>query len=358
MFKDYILVFFIAFCLSFLLTPLVKLASRKMGWLDYPNWRKMNKDPVPLMGGLAIYIGFVISLLSVMFKNPFRDNLYKFWGLLAGSFIIVLIGFVDDVNGLSARRKLFYQITASAIAVLMGYAIFKVTNPLGESFSVSSFISFGISLFWIVGFINAINLIDGLDGLAAGVSAIISASLFFAAVRSNSPIVAILAIALAGSILGFLPFNFYPAKIFMGDTGSMFLGFVLALISMEGTYKGATFITMMIPIVAMGVPVVDTGLSIIRRLIKGNGIFKADKEHIHHKLLVREGSPREAVVILYFLTACFGMIAIALSRLQGIAALFALIITAILTLRWIVNSGFMDFLEEKKGADHQKARHS
>lgn len=358
MLKEYIITFFIAFCFSFLLTPLVRLVSLKMGWLDYPSWRKMNKKPIPLMGGLAIYIGFAISLLFVIFKEPFRINLHRFSGLLAGSFIIVLVGFVDDIRGLSARRKLFYQIVASTIVVFMGYAIFKVTNPLGHPFSVPASIGFGLSIFWIVGFTNAVNLMDGLDGLAAGVSAIIAASLFFAGVRTNSPMVAILAIALAGSTLGFLPFNFYPAKIFMGDTGSMFLGFVLALISMEGTYKGATFVTMMIPIVAMGVPVVDTVLSITRRLIKGNGVFKADKEHIHHKLLFREGSQKEAVVTLYFLTACFGMIAIALSRLQGIWAFFALIITAILTLRWIVNSGFIDFLEEKQGARHEKARHS
>ena len=313
---------------------------------------------MPLMGGLAIYTGFAISLLFVIFKEPFRIDLDKFWGLLAGSLIIILIGFVDDVKGLSARRKLFYQIAASTMVVFRGYAIVKVTSPSGHPFSVPIFVGFGLSIFWIVGFTNAVNLMDGLDGLAAGVSAIIAASLFFAAVRTNSPTVAILAIALAGSTLGFLPFNFYPAKIFMGDTGSMFLGFVLALISMEGAYKGATFITMMIPIVAMGVPVVDMGLSIIRRLIKGNGVFKADKEHIHHKLLFREGSQKEAVVILYFLTTCFGMIAIALSRLQGLWAFSALIITAILTLRWIVNSGFIDFLEEKQRAKHEKAGRS
>lgn len=350
MFKYYISTFLIAAIVSFLLTPLIRRISLFMGWLDKPNWRKVNKKPMPLMGGLAIYIGFAISLLFVIFKEPFRMNLHRFLGLLAGSFIIVLVGFVDDVRGLSARRKLFYQIVASAMVVFMGYAIFKVTNPFGQSFSIPAFVGFALSIFWIVGFTNAVNLMDGLDGLATGVSAIIAASLFFAGVRNNSPIVAILAIALAGSTLGFLPYNFYPAKIFMGDTGSMFLGFVLALITIEGAYKGATFVTLMIPIIAMGVPVVDTALSILRRLIKGNGIngiFKADKEHIHHKLLFREGSQREAVVILYFLTASFGMIAIALSRMQGIWAFLAIAVTALLTLRWIMNSGFIDFLEEK-----------
>jgi UDP-GlcNAc:undecaprenyl-phosphate GlcNAc-1-phosphate transferase len=319
-----------------------------MGWLDKPNWRKVNKKPMPLVGGLAIYLGFIVACALVLPKSPVAVNNEKLLGFLAGSFIILLVGITDDIKGLSARRKLFYQMAAALLAYISGYSIIKVSNILGGAFHAPAIISMTLTVIWIIGFTNAINLMDGLDGLAAGVSAIIAASLFFAGIRSNNIIVSLLAIGIAGSTLGFLPYNFYPAKIFMGDTGSMFLGFALSLISIEAAHKGATFVTLLIPIIAMGVPTVDTGLSIIRRLIKGNGVFKADKEHIHHKLLVREGAQRPAVITLYLLTGSFGLIAIALSRMTGIWAAFAIIITAILTLRWIFNAGFLDIPQNQK----------
>jgi len=349
MYKYYITTFIIAACASFLLTPLVRRISLRRGWLDRPNWRKINKKPMPLLGGLALYIGFAVSLLFVIFKEPFRQNSDKFFGFLASSFIIVLIGIADDTKGLTPRRKLFYQIAASAMAVICGYAILKISNPLGGYFHAPILIAFGLSIFWMVGFTNAVNLMDGLDGLAAGVSSIIAVTLFFASLKINNSTTALLSVALAGSSLGFLRHNFYPAKIFMGDTGSMFLGFALALISIEGAYKGVTFITVLIPIIAMAVPFVDTALAILRRLLNGNSVFKADKEHIHHKLLIREGTQRKAVLTLYFLTISFGLIAIALSGMKGVWAFFAILITAILTLRWIINAGLVDFIRKING---------
>ncbi|MDP2923099.1 MAG: MraY family glycosyltransferase [Candidatus Omnitrophota bacterium] len=350
MYRYYILTFLIACGVSLLLTPLVRRLSLRMGWLDKPNWRKINKKPMPLVGGLALYIGFAVSLLFVIFQEPFRQNSDKFFGFLASSFIIVLIGIADDTKGLTPRRKLFYQIVASTIAVMCGYTIFKVSNPLGAGyFHIPILLAVGLTIVWIVGFTNAVNLMDGLDGLAAGVTTIIATSLFFSTVKGNNPTAALLSIALAGSCLGFLRHNFYPAKIFMGDTGSMFLGFALALISIEGAYKGATLVTLIIPIIAMGVPLADTALSILRRLISGNSVFNADKEHIHHKLLIREGTQRKAVLTLYFLTISFGLIAIALSGMKGVWAFFAILITAILTLRWIINAGLVDFIRKING---------
>lgn len=346
MYKYYLATFLIAAGITYLLTPLVRRLSLRMGWLDKPNWRKINRKPMPLLGGVAIYLGFVISMLLLISKTPFTYSAHKLLGLLGSSLIIFLVGIEDDTKGLTPRRKLFYQVIAAAIAFLFGFEIIKVSHPFGGVFQIPILISMAITVFWIVGFTNAVNLMDGLDGLASGVVAIIAGSLFFASLRGNNPIAAILSIGLAGSALGFLPYNFYPAKIFMGDTGSMFLGFILALVSIEGAYKGATFVTFFIPIIAMGVPVVDTWLAIFRRLVKGNGVFHADKEHVHHKLLFREGSQREAVITLYFLTACFGSIAIALSRMGGVWAFFAIVITAILTLRWAINSDFFDFIKE------------
>lgn len=343
MLKYFITLFSVAFGISFLLTPLLRRLSIKMNWVDKPNWRKINKKPMPLLGGLAIYCGFVASLLLFSFKGPFTANTYKLLGLLGGSFIIILIGIEDDIKGLTPRRKLFYQIMAALIAYLYGFTILKVTHPLGGSFYLPVIAGMLLTLFWIVGFTNAINLLDGLDGLAAGVVAIIAGSLFFSGIRSANLTVAILSLVLSASALGFLPYNFYPARIFMGDTGAMFLGFTLALISIEGTNKGSIFVTLSLPIIAMGVPVIDTFISIVRRLIKGNGVFQADKEHMHHKLLFSEGSQREAVVTLYFLTACFGLIAIALSRMSEVWAFIAIIITAIITLRWLINFNIIEF---------------
>jgi len=354
MIKYYVAIFLIAWIISFSLTPLMRRLSLRMNWVDKPNWRKINRKPMPLLGGIAIYAGFIISILFIVSRPGFHTNTTKFLGLIGSSFVIVLVGIADDIKGLTPRRKLFYQIAASIIASTCGYAILRVTQPFGGSFYTPILISMVLTIFWIVGFTNAINLLDGLDGLAAGVVTIIAGSLFFAGLKNNNPIVAILSIGVVGSTLGFLPYNFYPAKIFMGDAGSMFLGFALSLISIEGAYKGATFVTLSIPIIAMGVPVIDTGLSILRRLIKGNGVFKADKEHIHHKLLFREGSQREAAVILYFLTASFGLIAIALSGMKGIWAFFAIFITAVLTLRWIANSGLFDFMKPEAKTNSQE----
>ena len=349
MISAYIIAFLIAAIVSCGLTPLVRRMSLCHGWVDKPSSRKMNKKPMPTIGGLAIYLGFVAAIAFLMFKEPFSQEMGKFLGVLAGGLIIILIGIQDDIKGLTPRRKLFYQISAAMIASTFGYAIFKARTPMGETVHMPALISMGVTIFWIVGITNAVNLLDGLDGLAAGIVAIIAGSLFFAAAKSGNPVTAILAIALMGSCLGFLPHNFYPAKIFMGDTGSMFLGMSLALISIEGAQKSSTLITLLIPIIAMGVPVMDTGLSILRRLVKGNGVFKADKEHIHHKLVFINGSQREAVLRLYFLTLCFGVIAISLTGIQGVWTFVALVVTAMLTLRWVVNHGVLDFVDEHEG---------
>jgi len=348
MFKNYIPAFLLAGGITFVLTPLVRLLSLKMGWLDKPNWRKLNKKPMPLLGGIAIYSGFLVSMLVVILKEPFLSDARRLFGVLGCAFIIVLAGIVDDIKGLTAFRKLSCQIIAATIVSLFGFTIMKVSNPLGGSFYISAIESMVLTIFWIVGFTNAINLIDGLDGLSSGVVAIISGTLFFMAIKTNNHVAAILAITICGSSLGFLPHNFYPAKIFMGDTGSMLLGFILSLISMESTQKGTTFLTFFIPVIAMGIPFIDTALSIVRRFVNGQKIFAADKEHIHHLLLAYEGTQKEAVTRLYFLTFCFGLIAIGLSGMQGIFAIFCLIIFLIVTARMLKRFGFLEFLNKNK----------
>lgn len=349
MFKFYIIIFTISVLVSLLVTPLVRRASVRMGFLDRPNRRKVNKQPVPLLGGLAIYAAFIAAMVFFAFtRSPVLD-MQKFIGMIGGSFIVVLAGIEDDIRGLSPKRKLFYQATAAMIAYLFGYSIIKLTMPFGGAFHLPDILGMGLTVLWIVGFINAVNLLDGLDGLSAGVVGIVAISLFFAAVRSDNPVMAVLSIGIAASVLGFLPYNFYPAKIFMGDTGSMFLGFILALITIECAYKGATFITLSLPVVAMGVPVADTALSIIRRVLSRKKVFTADKEHIHHKLMFMEGSQKKAVLTLYLMTAYLGLISIALSRMEGVWGFAAVSITIVLVLRCLVNLGIinMRFAKDK-----------
>jgi UDP-GlcNAc:undecaprenyl-phosphate GlcNAc-1-phosphate transferase len=353
MFKTYLFIFLIAFGISYLLTPLIRILSLKMGWLDKPNYRKINTKPMPLLGGLAIFISYASALLIFHALRPNFMLPLKFWGLLSSCSIIVMAGLVDDIFYLSPRRKLFYQVCAAMIAYAYGFNIILVSGPIGGHFQVSMFLSFFLTVFWIVGFTNAVNLLDGLDGLAAGVSGIVSMTLFFAGIKGHNPIIAILSIPLAGSALGFLRHNFYPAKIFMGDTGSMFLGFTLALISIEGSYKGSTFFAIFIPIIAMGLPFVDTGLSILRRILSGKKIFTADKEHVHHKLLMIEGHQKKAVLTLYMLTISFGLIAVALTGMRGIWAFSAIVITGILTIQWAKSFGLFDFFN-KKPQDEKK----
>ena len=356
MFKISVFSFLVSATVAFLLTPVVRLISLKMGWLDKPNWRKMNKKPMPLLGGVAIYLGFLISILLLIHQKPFVSEIHRFIGILLGSLIIVLAGIFDDIKGLSALKKLFFQITAAVTVYLFGFTIVKISTPLGGTFHLPEIASMALTVIWIVGFTNAVNLLDGLDGLSAGVVAIISGSLFFAAIKAQNPIMAILCITICGSTLGFLPYNFYPAKIFMGDSGSLLLGFILSIISIEGAYKGATFTTMLVPVIAMAIPFIDTGLAIIRRLLSGREIMKADKEHIHHRLLFREGSQKKAVLTLYGLTLSFGLIAVALSGMKGIWAFFAILITILLTLRWLKNSKLLDFerIESQSEEDNEK----
>ncbi len=347
MHKNYLLAFLTAGGISWGLTPLIRRLSLKMHWLDKPNWRKMNKKPMPLLGGLAIYLGFLISLFLFIHQEPFNQEATRFTGIIIGSLIIVLAGAIDDLKGLTAVVKLLFQIAAAVTVYIFGFTIIKISTPFGGAWHIPEIVGMGLTVFWIVGFINAVNLLDGLDGLASGVVAIISGCLFFTAIKTDSPVAAILSVAICGSALGFLPHNFYPAKVFMGDSGSMLLGFILAIISMRVTYKGATFTALLIPVIAMAIPFLDTSLAIIRRVLSGKGIMKADKEHIHHRLLFREGSQKKAVLTLYWLTLSFGLISVALSGMKGIWAYSAIFVTVLLTLRWLKNSKLLEFEREK-----------
>jgi len=301
-----LLCFVIAFLLSYVSVPLVRVLAFKCGAVDVPkDSRRMHKTPIPRMGGLAIFFGFIVSYLC------FADTIEpKHLGILAGALILVCTGIIDDRRPLRAMTKLVFQLIAALIPVLMGLRIDFLTNPIifleNATFNIS-FLSIPITIIWIVGLTNALNLIDGLDGLAAGISTIASVSLIVVCVIFGSTNSLIPLIAIAGATIGFLPYNINPAKIFMGDTGALFLGYMLATLSVDGFFKSFAAISFIIPLIVLGLPLFDTSFAIFRRLLNGQPIMKPDRSHLHHKLVDAGFSQRQAVGILCTISGLFSL---------------------------------------------------
>lgn len=307
--QTYLVAFTVALAVAYFTTPWVKNMAIKAGALDAPDARKVHVKPIPRLGGLAIYLGFVLAVLASMHVNR------EIMGLLLGGTVILMVGIIDDMFQLSAKVKLLGQIAAAFVLVMFNIRIEWLTNPFGEMLYVDYF-SIPLTILWVVGLTNTVNLIDGLDGLAAGVSTIASVTILLVALQQNFWTVAILTAALAGAALGFLQHNFNPAKIFMGDTGSMFLGFMLAAISILGTVKSAATIALVVPIMALGLPIMDTAFAIIRRYMSGRPIFKPDKGHLHHRLLEMGLTQKQAVLLMYVISSCLGVSAIALTEVN------------------------------------------
>lgn len=311
--KTIYIAFLIALAVAYIATPFVIKLANRVGAIDVPkDNRRVHTVPIPRLGGIAIFIGFMAGVLA----NVEMDT--KLIGVLVGAAIIVTMGYFDDIKPLSAKVKLLVQIIAAAIVIYNGVLIERVTNPMSLIVAVEKpYIELGIwayplTLFWIVGVTNAINLIDGLDGLAAGVSTISALTLTAVALFMGSDYVAVLAAILAGATIGFLPYNFNPAKIFMGDTGSLFLGFMLSVLSVMGVLKSTAALSIMVPILAIGLPIFDTFMAIIRRALSGKSLMEADKGHLHHKLLAIGLSQKQAVLTLYSISAILGFSAVAM----------------------------------------------
>ncbi|MFD2672037.1 glycosyltransferase family 4 protein [Marinicrinis sediminis] len=319
----YVLGFAAAFAVSLILTPFVKRFAVWVGAVDAPNHRKVHTRIMPRLGGVAIYLAFAASFLMMI---PALDG-YKAnaaWAVLLGGFIIVVVGALDDKMELSPKVKLLGQL-AAALIVVFGFdlKVDFVNIPFASSQNLGEWLSIPLTIFWIVGVTNAINLIDGLDGLAAGVSAIATATTLVMAVMMGNVTVIVLCALLLGSILGFLLFNFHPAKIFMGDSGSLFLGFSLATLSILG-FKQATLVSFVVPLLVLGVPLSDTFFAIIRRILNRTPISVADKSHLHHCLLQLGFSHRSTVLLIYGIAIFFGLSAIVLSQLALWISLIAL----------------------------------
>lgn len=308
--------FAVALIMTFLMTPLVKRFAFFVGAIDLPNERKVHTKIMPRLGGLAIFMAFIggYFIISPAIRAARDYNSNAVWALLLGASIIVLIGALDDKYDLSAKVKLFGQIVAATVVVLFGLKVELVNIPFGESFEINmQWLSILITIVWIVGVTNAINLLDGLDGLAAGVSAIATATMFIIALMMGYIFVALLCAVLLGSIIGFLFFNFYPAKIFMGDSGALLLGFCLATLSILG-FKQAMMVSYIVPLLILGVPLADTFFSIVRRVISRQPISVADKGHLHHRLLQMGFGHRTTVLIIYGVAAVFGILAIVIPQ--------------------------------------------
>ena len=311
------------------IVPLVIAYSKKEGLVDIPNERKIHKKPISRLGGVAIWSSTMLTffLLVLLSYYPYGSLLS---GILLGGSLMFLLGLVDDVYNLNAKFKLFIQIAIVTIVYLLGVKIDTIINPFGGVFELG-WLSYPITLLWIVGICNAVNFIDGVDGLAGSVITVNSITLAIVAVSmtpSNS-ISALIAFILAGSMLAFLAYNFNPAKIFMGDSGALFAGFLLASLSITGVMKTAT-LAIFLPFVVLAVPIIDITFSSLRRILKGTSPFVADAEHIHHKLLKAGFSQNNTVAILTLVAIVGGAIATALVGSIGHYIIYMLVLLAIM----------------------------
>lgn len=303
-----LLAFAVSLLVAYVMTPPVKRFAEKVGAIDVPrDNRRVHDHPIPRMGGLAIFIGFVLSLI---FFVPMST---KVLGLLVGSVIIAVMGGVDDIVSLNPWVKLAGQIVAALVAIRCGLVFDVISNPnifAEETYIEIGWLSIPLTMLWIVGCTNAVNLIDGLDGLAVGVSAISSMTMLIVSLFVSEPVVSIILAALTGACLGFMPYNLNPAKIFMGDVGSQLLGFVLSTASIMGLFKLHAIITFFVPLLALALPLADTIFAFFRRILHGQSPFKADKGHFHHRLLAMGFNQKQVVAVLYGISAVLGLLAV------------------------------------------------
>jgi UDP-GlcNAc:undecaprenyl-phosphate GlcNAc-1-phosphate transferase len=306
----YLYALLFAFAIVMLLVPIVRQLALRCGFVDRPTRRKIHAEPVPLSGGVAIFAGVICT--SFLFLG--QPALFR--ALLIGGTTLVAIGLIDDYFKSSGREfpiwpRLIAYIGVALVPVWQGVVIQGVTSPSSAAMILFTPIASGIfTVIWVFALINMLNFIDGVDGLASGVCVISSLTLFVASLIGNQSNTALVAIALAGSCLAFLAYNFHPARIFMGDAGATFLGFTLAVTAIDGTLKGATLLSLSVPLLAMGVPILDTAIVFIRRLIEGKGLHRADNLHTHHSLMKWGLTQVQTVSFLYLIAAVFSLLSI------------------------------------------------
>ncbi len=359
MWGDIAIAFLLAFITAFVLTPYTIKIAKKIGAVDVPkDERRMHKKAMPKFGGPAIIIAFLVSTIYLIITSSLEGNLnifgpedyiIKLLGFLGGIIVLSIFCFFDDIKGIHPLTKLTGQLIAAGIVVACGIRISYFDIPFFEgNIMLNNIFSIILTIGWIVGITNAINLIDGLDGLSTGISIISCVSLLIIFALNGSPLIAIIIItALVGALAGFLPFNFNPAKTFIGDIGSNFIGFTLSIVSILGIAKTATAFVVVLPIIVLGLPIFDTLSAIIRRLIKGKSlkaVLQADKGHLHHKLIEKGLTQKEAVLLLYGISVACGMFAVILFESDIWKAIsFALMVIAVVCI------GYKEFFKMKEG---------
>ncbi len=339
--------------IAYLATPVVRICAYRIGAIDVPkDNRRMHAEPIPRMGGLAIFLGF---FFTVFLFSEITDQVRS---MLLGAVIIVILGVLDDKFAMKALPKFVVQILAALVAVMGGNVITYISNP--NVYSPVPYLNLGllsipVSVLWIVGITNAVNLIDGLDGLAVGVSTISSATMLIIALLVMDGDVAIMMAALCGACLGFLPYNKSPASIFMGDTGSTFLGYVLAVVSIQGLFKMYSIISFVVPFLMLGIPIFDTAFAFIRRVSHGQNPMKADRGHVHHRLIDMGLSQKQTVAVLYLISAVLGVCAVLLTTSGALRALIFLV--AVLAAGTIAGWIFFTNLRTKEREEAERKAH-
>ena len=341
-----------AMLVSFLLSPVVKSFAYKIGAIDVPkDARRMHKKPTPRLGGLAIFLGFILSVL--LFVRPIDTQLR---GILLGSVIIVVLGVVDDSAPLRASFKFLVQIAAALVAVYHGVVVEILSNPnvfSDEPYWYHGWASVPITVLWIVGITNSVNLIDGLDGLANGVSTISAGTMLVIALLVSEGQTALIMAALVGACVGFMPYNRNPAQMFMGDTGSTFLGYILATVSIQGLFKYYAIISFAVPFLILGLPMFDTLFAIVRRLVHGQNPMSPDRGHIHHRLIDMGLNQKQAVAALYVVSSILGLSAVVLTTggaMRAMLFFFAVAVVAFLAARVVFPREIAETKHEKEEA--------
>lgn len=314
--KTYGTLFVVALAASLFITPLVRRVCERCGWYDVPrDDRRLHARPIPRLGGVAVFLSFVLALAPLAFvdntiTHALKGQAGSFAAVFASSTLIFLFGIYDDLRGADAKLKFVAQLAAGSVLYAMGGRIDAFSFPVLGQIDLPPVLSFALTQLWVVGICNAFNLIDGLDGLAAGASLFASLVMVGVSLLVGRPLVSVMALVLSGALIGFLRYNFNPASIFLGDSGSLFIGFLLAALSVTGSQKASTAVAVAIPLMAFALPVIDTGFTLARRFISGKPLFAGDKEHIHHKLLERGWSQRRVAFVLYGVCALFGLTAL------------------------------------------------
>lgn len=343
MLKNTTFVFAIAVIAALILTPLVRRLALRIGFVARPNARSIHVEPKPYLGGLAIFGAFAIAVIA---GYGFADD--KVVGILVGGALIMALGILDDQYDLSPRVKMLGQVAAAAVLVYgWDVQIHGIINPLNDTWLSFGFWSGPLTLFWIVALVNVVNFIDGLDGLAAGISTIAALTLLLVALQQQQSAAVVLTAALAGASIGFLRYNFNPAKIFMGDAGAMFLGYTLAALSVHGVLKSAVTVGVIVPVLALALPIADTAFAIVRRLASGRSIGQADKDHLHHRLLRLGLSHRNTVLVMWAISAWLGLSAVAVTEVTFAQALLIIGMVTLLILFGAAKVGLLEVSREQ-----------